>query len=555
MVYSTVMKIILKKRMLSGVIWCLGLGIVFGADGGAAGRTASVSKVWAADKGDGTYKNPILYADYSDPDVVRAGEDYYMTASSFTCFPGLPILHSKDLVNWTLLSHAVPRYPDASFDVPQHGNGIWAPSIRFHEGKFYIFWGDPDRGIYRVCAVRAEGPWEEPLLILPGKGLIDPCPLWDDDGNAWLVHAWAGSRAGVKSLLTVRKMDWQATKVSRDCRHIFDGHEKHPTIEGPKFYKYNGYYYIFAPGGGVSQGWQVVLRSKDIYGPYEDRIVLHQGSAPINGPHQGGWVQTPSGQSWFVHFQDAGPYGRIVHLQPVFWKDDWPLMGTDADGDGIGEPVLSWKKPDIAGSYPVMTPAESDEFSEDGLGLQWQWQANPNPVWFARIRGTDYLRLFAIPLPSAESNLWQAPNLLLQKFPAPDFTASAKVRLVPEQQSIRGGLIIFGEDYAAVEAAVENKTVVLRQIVCRQAERGSRETIAAKRPLETDTIFLRVQVAGPNAVCRFSYSTDGNVFTLIGEPFTAKPGRWVGAKVGLYCLSEAGSRAGGYLDADWFRIE
>ncbi|MEJ5260675.1 MAG: glycoside hydrolase 43 family protein [Anaerohalosphaeraceae bacterium] len=553
------MKSVLKSILAAAVLMAGLSGSVWGAGdrqtkpSSAAGPF--VSNVWVSDQGDGTYKNPVLYADYSDPDVIRVGEDYYMTASSFTSFPGLPILHSKDLVNWTLIGHAVQRYPEPAFDNPQHGKGIWAPSIRFHEGMFYIFWGDPDYGIYRVRASRPEGPWEEPLLILPGKGLIDPCPLWDDDGRAWLVHAWAGSRAGVKSLLTVRSMDWQATRVSAEARHVFDGHEKHPTIEGPKFYKVNGYYYIFAPGGGVTSGWQVVLRSKDIYGPYEDRIVLHQGTTAVNGPHQGGWVDTPSGQSWFLHFQDAGPYGRIVHLQPMVWKDGWPVMGTDADGDGTGEPVLTWKKPQVGGVFPRMTPPDSDEFDGDTLGLQWQWQANPNPVWFAKIRGTDYLRLFAIPLPSPEANFWQVPNLLLQKFPAPSFSASAKVRLVPEQQVIRGGLVVFGDDYSALELAVKDRSLVLRLVVCMQAEQGGREGLAAEIPLQTDTVILRVQVTAPNALCQFSYSLDGKEFISVGRPFPAKAGRWVGAKVGLYCVSQAGSRAGGYLDADWFRIE
>jgi len=514
-----------------------------------------VSKVWVADNGDGTYKNPILFADYSDPDVTKAGMNYYMTASSFTCLPGLPILHSKDLVNWTILTHAVQRYPDSAFELPQHGKGIWAPSIRYYNGMFYIIWGDPDNGIYRVRAQLAEGPWEDPLLILPGKGLIDPCPFWDEDGSAWLVHGWAGSRAGVKSLLTVRSMAPDASQVNPEGRHVFDGHEKHPTIEGPKFYKRNGYYYIFAPAGGVSGGWQTVLRSKDIYGPYEERVVLAQGPTPVNGPHQGGWIQTPDGRDWFIHFQDAGAYGRIIHLQPMTWTDDWPAMGVDPDGDGIGQPVLSWQKPEVQGRFPAMTPAESDEFEGDAPGLQWQWQANPNVLWFARIRGTGFLRLFAIALPSVQANLWQVPNLLLQKFPAPDFTATAKVRLVCEDQSVRGGLTVFGQDYACIELAGQEKKIRLRQLICQTAESGKPEKILQEMALDTDTIFLRVQVSSPDAQCRFSYSIDGGQFMPVGELFTAKPGKWVGAKVGLYCLSQAGSKAGGYLDADWFRIE
>src|SRR5690606_4565837 len=151
--------------------------------------------------------------------------------------------------------------------------------------------------------------------------------------------AYAGSRAAVKSILAINKMNPEGTKVLDKGTVVFDGHDAHPTVEGPKFYKRNGYYYIFAPAGGVATGWQLILRSKDIYGPYEEKVVLEQGSTQVNGPHQGGWVDTADGTDWFVHFQDVDAYGRIAHLQPVEWKNDWPLMGKDLDGNGIGEPV------------------------------------------------------------------------------------------------------------------------------------------------------------------------------------------------------------------------
>jgi beta-xylosidase len=156
-----------------------------------AGQSRYVSKVWVADNGDGTYKNPILCADYSDPDVIRVGDDFYMAASSFNCVPGLPILHSKDLVNWEIIGHAVPRFADKRFDIPQHGNGIWAPSIRYHDGWFWIFVGDPDAGVLMTKAKDPAGPWTPLHLVKEGKGPIDACPLWDDDGNAYPVHAWA----------------------------------------------------------------------------------------------------------------------------------------------------------------------------------------------------------------------------------------------------------------------------------------------------------------------------------------------------------------------------
>lgn len=247
---------------------------------------STVSKVWVADNGNGTYKNPIINADYSDPDAIRVGDDYYMTASSFEDIPGLPILHSKDLVNWTIIGHALDRLPPYDhFSVPRHGEGVWAPAICYHNNEFYIYYPDPDFGIYRTKAKNPAGPWSEPVLVEAGKGLIDPCPLRDDDGNTYLVHAWAGSRAGIKSIITVKKMNGEGTKTLDKGVIVYDGHETDPTIEGPKFYKRNGYYYIFAPAGGVSTGWQLVLRSKNVYGPYQRRVVMDQGKTTINGPH------------------------------------------------------------------------------------------------------------------------------------------------------------------------------------------------------------------------------------------------------------------------------
>lgn len=263
-----------------------------------------ISEVWQSDRGDGTYTNPILYADYSDPDVIRVKDDYYMTASSFNCVPGLPVLHSKDLVNWQIVNYALEKQiPEAVFDIPQHSKGVWAPSIRFHKGEFYIYWGDPDFGVYMVKTKDIYGKWEKPVLVMTGKGIIDPCPLWDGE-NTYLVHGWAGSRAGINSLLTINKMNAEGTAVLDEGQNVFDGHDRHHTMEGPKLYKKDNYYYIFAPAGGVETGWQVAMRSKNIYGPYEDKIVLEQGSTTINGPHQGAWVMASDEKSWFLHFQD-----------------------------------------------------------------------------------------------------------------------------------------------------------------------------------------------------------------------------------------------------------
>jgi beta-xylosidase len=518
-------------------------------------RGRVVSKVWVADNGDGTYKNPVIHADFSDPDAVRVGDDFYMTASSFNSIPGLPILHSKDLVNWTVVGYALRRQPPFEvFDQPQHGNGVWAPAIRYHDGEFYIYYPDPDRGIYVVKAKDAAGPWSEPFLVKEAKGWIDPCPLWDDDGRAYLVTGVAASRSGVKSILVVSRMSPDGTRLLDDGVLVFDGHDKNPTVEGPKFYKRHGYYYIFAPAGGVETGWQLALRSKNVYGPYEERVVLAQGKTPVNGPHQGAWVETQTGESWFLHFQDKGPYGRVVHLQPMCWVGDWPVMGVDPDGDGTGEPVLTFKKPNVGKAWPVATPPDSDEFDAPGLGLQWQWHANPQPNWAFPAGPLGYLRVFNTPLPEGHQNLWDVPNLLLQKFPAPEFTATTKLTFTPRTDDERTGLLVMGMDYAYLSVSKRPEGLFVSQVVCKDADKQGAERETAGLPLKSNTVYLRVKVSA-GAVCKFSYGADGRTFTPVGEPFTAKQGRWIGARVGLFASRVGKTREFGYADFDWFRFE
>ena len=515
---------------------------------------AVLSQPWIPDQGDGTYKNPIIYADYSDPDVIRVGDDFYMTASSFNCFPALPILHSNDLVNWKIINHAIDIFPDKAFDTPQHGNGVWAPALRYHQGEFWIFYGDPDRGIFMVKTKDVSGKWELPVLIKQARGWIDPCPIWDDDGNAYLVHAFAKSRAGINSILHVCKMSPDGTQILDEGTLVFDGREEHPTIEGPKFYKRNGYYYIFAPAGGVKTGWQTVLRSKNIYGPYEDKIVLAQGNTEINGPHQGAYIELENGEGWFIHFQDRDAYGRIVHLQPVLWKDDWPVIGHDEAEDGTGEPVLIFKKPNFGKIYPIMAPQTADEFDFEKLGLQWQWQANYQTSWFSLSEKKGSLRLFSQNLPDSARNLWSAPHLLLQKFPAPEFTVTTKISFRPEILNEKSGLIIMGSDYTYLALLKSEQGLSLIQATCLDAEDGGEEFVVDQVNTNFRTLFLRAKVE-KQALCRFFYSFDGKNFNQIGKPFQAKPGKWIGAKVGLFAIRPDSPQAGGFADFDFFRVE
>jgi beta-xylosidase len=521
----------------------------------AAQSQTALSKVWTADKGDGTYRNPILYADYSDPDVVRVGDDFYLVASSFDSVPGLPILHSKDLVNWTIVGHALARQPPADvYDKPQHGNGVWAPAIRFHNGLFYIFYPDPDYGIYMVKAKDVAGPWSEPLLIKAARGWIDPCPFWDDDGKAYLVSAFARSRSGIKSLLVVSRMSDDGAKLLDEGAIVFDGHERNPTVEGPKLYKRNSYYYIFAPAGGVESGWQLALRSKSIYGPYESKVVLAQGQTNVNGPHQGAWVETQTGESWFIHFQDRGAFGRVVHLQPMKWTSDWPVIGVDPDGDGTGEPVPGFRKPNFGLTYPTATPADSDEFNESTLGLQWQWQANSQTNWAFPSMAYGSLRLFTVAAPDAAKNFWDVPNLLMQKFSAPSFTVTTKVALTAHNDNDGAGLIVMGQDYAYISVIKKPDGLYLTYEVCHDADKQTAEKELQKIKIESSQVYLRVKVSG-EALCAFSYSSDGKLFVPFAGQFKAKQGRWVGAKVGIFAIGSSARSELGYADFDWFRVE
>jgi len=513
----------------------------------------TVSKVWVADNGDGTYKNPVIHADYSDPDAIRVGDDYYMVSSSFTHIPGLPILHSKDLVNWKIIGHALKKQPPYDvYDKVQHGAGVWAPSIRYHNNEFYIYYPDPDYGIYLVKAKNIMGPWSEPLLIEAGKGLIDPCPLWDNDGKVYLVHAYAGSRSGIKSIIVVKEMNKEGTKIISNGVMVYDGHELDPTIEGPKFNKRNGWYYIFAPAGGVSTGWQTVLRSKNVYGPYERKVVMDQGTTPINGPHQGAWVTTQTGEDWFLHFQDKEAYGRIVHLQPMKWINDWPVIGIDKDGDGKGEPVLTYKKPNVGKTYPVASPADSDEFNSTQIGLQWQWQANPKEgCAFTTPNGS--LRMFSVYQPDSNDNLWNMPNILAQKFPAEEFKVTIKVSFKPKFENERFGLVVLGTDYASLSIIKKNDGLHIVQNENINADKNKTAKEIFTLPVSGSEFYLKVKIS-KRGVCDFSYeSKDGTGILL--KTFTSKPGRWVGAKIGLFCTRTNVTNDAGYADIDWIRFD
>jgi len=489
-----------------------------------------------------TYTNPILHEDFSDPDVIRVGDTFYMTASSFISVPGLPILASTDLVHWQLVAYALKSLPPANYyQKVHHGTGVWAPSIRYHNGEFYIYYPDPDFGIYMIKSKSITKGWSEPLLILPGKGLIDPCPFWDDNGKAYLVHAFAGSRAGIKSILIMKEMNVAGTAIIGDGKLIYDGHELDQTVEGPKLYKRNGWYYVFAPAGGVQTGWQIVLRSKNIYGPYERKKVMEQGTSSTNGPHQGAWVQTQTGEDWFIHFQDKGPYGRITHLQPMAWKNDWPVIGLDKNGEGVGEPVIT---------YPAPFQKPTDHIEKDEN--PFQWNANPGPNWQFTYLNTS--RNYAVLQEDSSQNLWNFPALYLRKINAEKCTVTTKINFNSFQIGERAGFILFGKSYAAIELKNTENGLVLNYIQCDNADKGTRETQEMLQKNVPASIYFRVHILA-DAVATFEYSLDGVRYNNLNASFHLVQGVWVGAKMGFYCAANHITNDAGFLEIQSFTIK
>ena len=426
--------------------------------------------------------------------------------------------------------------------------GVWAPSIRYHDNKFWVYFGDPDEGIFMANTENPFGKWNDTVCIAKSKGWIDTCPFWDDDGNAYLIRGVAKSRIGYKSKLFLHKMSTDGTKLLDDGLLVFDGRINHPTIEGPKIYKRNGYYYIFAPAGGVQTGWQMVARSKNIYGPYEHKVVMWQGNSPINGPHQGGLIDMDNGESWFIHFQDLEGYGRVTHLQPAKWTDDnWIEIGVDTNNDHIGEPVLKYNKPANCKS-DIIAPIDSDDFKSDKLNLQWQWQAYPKDSFY-KMTGNS-IRLYA--LPYSGKNISQAANVLCELMTRPNFQVTAKVNMnLSENDSC--GLVITGGSYCGLR--VENGTI--KQVCFELAkDKFTYEVVKFEKKLKTKSIYLRLQVS---YICNINcfVSTDGINYEKIGDTLKYEVSRksWVGGKIGIFAVNNTGKNNGGYADFEYIKVD
>ena len=466
------------------------------------------SEGWG-DQGDGTYRNPVLNADFSDPDVIRVGSKYYMVASDFH-FLGMQVLESDDMVNWQYISQIYRRFDEPGWDTNAHyAGGSWAPAIRYHNGLFYVYFCTPDEGLYMSTAKDPHGPWAPLHLVKRVVKWEDPCPFWDVDGQAYLGR----SRHGAGPII-VHRMSPDGKTLLDEGVTVYEG----PVAEGTKFMKRNGFYYLIIPEGGVGQGWQTVLRSRSIYGPYQRKVVLEQGSTKINGPHQGALVDAPDGSWWFYHFQETPVLGRVVHLQPARWQDDWPLMGVDLDGNGIGEPVVSWKKPISSNdSQPLRT---DDDFSGP-LGLQWQWNHNPVDTHWNLSARKGWLTLQALPA----VDLKASRNMLTQKVVG---WQSESTTMMESSGDNFAGIFCLGKEFRGIGLCKDGIYVE----AC-----GQRQLVQKGKFAQ---VWFRVTNDCQQNRHQFAYSIDGEHFISAGKAFPMRGGYWKGIRTGLFCYGNDG---------------
>lgn len=479
------------------------------------------------DLGNGYYRNPILKADFSDPDLVRVGEDFYMVCSEFH-YMGMPVLHSKDLVNWSIIGQVYTRLDiDARYSrMDGYAQGSWAPSIRYHQGLFYVYFCTPEEGLYMSSAEGPAGPWAPLQEVKRVRGWEDPCPFWDDDGKAYLGHSTVGAGP-----IIIHQMTPDGKSLLDEGKIVYIG----KIAEGTKIYKRNGFYYLVIPEGGVKEGWQAVLRSQNIYGPYERRVVLRQGRTVTNGPHQGSLVELPSGESWFLHFQSKGALGRVCHLQPVKWEDNWPVMGC------AGEPVSVFRKPKVGAEYPKVFLQTTDEFDSTELGLQWQWNHNPVEEKWSLTERPGYLRLKAMPA----LDIRRARNTITQKLIGGKGIITTELCIEGMEVGQKAGVVYLGgetENWLGVEKDESGRRITA--VTSGLYDHGPE--------IIHDTIWLRTEYDFKGGA-RFFFSVDGVDFWRLGGEGELSAGYWKGARIGLFTYNRLAES--GLVDVNWFHYQ
>ena len=494
----------------------------------------SIAQQFHSDNGDGTYTNPVIPSDFPDPDVIRVGDDYYMVTTTMYIFPGVTILKSKDLVNWEYCSNAIPRFDySKAYNLDgghRYGKGQWATSLKYHNGKFYLLFITLNEGGFMLTSDKAEGPWH--ITHLP-RGFYDPGLFFDDNGKVYVAQGYGK--------ISITEVNDSLVAIGKDSL-VFVG-DIRGGLEGTHVYKINGYYYLYATYGGP-KGIQVALRSKNIYGPYEEKVVIEDGTPGINyGIHQGALIETQTGEWWTMLFVDSGPFGRFPSLQPVTWVDGWPMVGNQ------GKAVTIYRKPNVGNTYPISNFPMSDDFGEQKLGMQWGWNHNPDNQFWSLTDRKGYLRLRTAKVvdsfPKAINTLTQ--RIFAKRDQSIPTTATIKIDISKMKDGDVAGLAVMQEPYADISVCKKSKTSF---IVMHNADKPIDSVLITRK-----TIFLRANASNKTKIANFEYSENGKDFHVLGSPlnmaFSLK--YFTGNK---FCLfNYATKELGGYVDFDWFRIE
>jgi beta-xylosidase len=486
-----------------------------------------------SDNGDGTYTNPILYSDFPDPDVIRVDSTYYMVSTTMFIFPGVTILKSHDLVNWEYCSNAVPRFdfsPCYNLDgCNRYSHGQWATSLKYRNGKYYLLFITLDEGGFLCTATNPEGPWK--IQKLP-RGFYDPGLFFDDDGRIYVAHGY--------SKISITELDTNFAPKGIDSL-VYSG-DIRKGLEGSHVYKINDYYYLYCTYGGLD-GIQVALRSKNIYGPYEQKVVIRDTTRGVTfGIHQGALIKTQAGEWWTMLFVDSGPFGRFPSLQPITWVDDWPMVGVDGKG------VVTYRKPVAGKIYPMKALPTSDEFNGTSLGMQWGWNHNPDPTHWSLTERPGYLRLTT---GKVVPNLREARNTLSQR-PFANYDQSiptigvAKMDAGHMKDGDIAGLAVFQDPYAFIAVKQESGSKQLIMV-------NNGETIAAT-PMKGNTVYLRTTASNSSKKATFEYSFDNKIFASLGNELSMRFSLTIFTGNKFCLFNYTTKETGGYVDFDWFRM-
>jgi xylan 1,4-beta-xylosidase len=521
------------------------------------------AKTWTADNGNGTFSNPLFYDEFSDPDLIRVGEDYYLTGTTMHAMPGLHVFHSKDLVNWGFLSYAFQRLelgPEYQLESQQqaYGNGIWAPCLRYHAGTFYIFANVNGHTTQLFRAQDPAGPWTQTSLA---RSLHDLSVLFDDDGKVYVVWGYR---------------DLHLAQLNPDFSDILPGSERvlfppdSEMGEGSHFYKVGGKYYITSAWWAGSMRMPCA-RADHPEGPYEinfaisinedfglaegARLVDNKQGPPFNliprGPdragrvslHQGGIVSTPAGEWWGFSMMDYNSVGRLTCLSPVTWQEGWPYFGMPGN---LTRTPRTWVKPGCGVDAPPSSPFQrSDDFCSAQLNPVWQWNHNPDNRRWSLSERPGCLRLHALPAP----DFWWARNTLTQRAVGPKSTATVKLDLGGLQPGDTAGLGLLNFPFAWIGVHTGEDG---RQI--QQYNQYTGRT--ARAPLEGRSIWLRTECDFLSETAVFLYSPDGKEFRRLGAEFELiySLGTFQGVRFALFNFNQAGG-PGGYADFSQYRVD